>query len=219
MLRIGLASLLRNARLQKSVVSLIQRGGVVIYPTDTVYGIGCDATNAEAVQRLHKTKESPRTKPLSVIAPSKSWIIKNTKAKAADLRLLPGPYTLLLHKKRPAFLKHVAPGTTLGVRIPDHPISRLVKLIGVPLITTSANKSNQSLMTNMKTIPFEKGVQIVINGGSLKKKPSTIIDLTGKEPVVIERTNKKQQVKKRHATRARTARAHRVHRRVHRKRR
>jgi tRNA threonylcarbamoyl adenosine modification protein (Sua5/YciO/YrdC/YwlC family) len=99
---------------------------------------------------------------------------------------LPGPITLIMTKKG-QMLDAAAAGLTLGVRIPDHPIVKLVEKAGVPLITTSANKSGQSPATNAKEIPreLERMVDFVIDGGQVGGKPSKIVDLTGPSPVVI----------------------------------
>ncbi len=183
MLVIRLESVLQNPGLQKAVLEAIRNGKILVYPTDTVYGVGCDATNPDALRLLRKIKN--KKGPLSAIAPSAAWIQKNTKIKTGHkehLKKLPGRYTLLLLKKTATFLKDAAPGKSIGVRIPDHPLTKIIQKSGVPFITTSANVSGQPTMTQVSEFPepFKKGVSLVIDGGVLAGEPSTVIDLTGK---------------------------------------
>ncbi|MBD3259609.1 hypothetical protein GF371_03155, partial [Candidatus Woesearchaeota archaeon] len=115
-------------------------GAVFVYPTDTIYGLGCNAELKDAVHRLRQIKEK-MDQPFSVIAPSKEWILANCKAGPEDLKDLPGPVTLILDLKND---KCVAPnvnpkGGTIGVRMPFHWISGVVSILGVPIITTSVN--------------------------------------------------------------------------------
>ncbi len=118
---------------------------VVIYPTDTVYGIGCNADNVLLLERVFAAKGRDRKKPLSVIAPDKDWIIKHCVVSRETLdKYLPGKYTLLLKKKDPKFLALATSGSgIIGVRIPSHRISKLVEEARIPFITTSANRSGE----------------------------------------------------------------------------
>jgi len=163
------------------VIADINEGAVFIYPTDTIYGIGCDATNDVSVRRIRELKARDK-KPFSVIAPSIDWINENCtppdKAKALLLKL-PGPYTLILPLKNPrAVCAHANMGMkTIGVRIPDHWISELVAEINKPIITTSVNLSGQSPAFELSAL--EKfGVDFIIYEGEKRGKPSTVVDLT-----------------------------------------
>jgi tRNA threonylcarbamoyl adenosine modification protein (Sua5/YciO/YrdC/YwlC family) len=173
-------------------IEKIKQGAIFIYPTDTIYGIGCDATNKRAVARIRKIK-GRGDKPFSVIAPSKKWISDNCFIKeeyGRFLNKLPGRYTLIINlKKKGAIAKNVVSGETIGVRIPKHWFSDIVKKIGRPIITTSVNKSGERVMTCTEDVDKRilKSVDFVIYGGRKSGKPSTIIDLTGEKAKIIRR--------------------------------
>jgi len=180
--------ILENRGLRKGTVDAIKSGALLIYPTDTVYGIGCDAENNKSVREVRKAKATEH--PFSVIAPSESWISENLKAGSHEyLERLPGPYTLIFKKRKPGFLSAASPGDSLGVRIPRHPFTKLVASAGVPFVTTSANISGQPTIKSVKDIPEQMLDQIdyVIDGGSLKGKASTVVDLTGVTPKILRK--------------------------------
>ena len=172
----------------------IEQGAVFIYPTDTIYGIGCDATNKRAVARIRKTK-GRGNKPFSVVAPSKTWILKNCAVKKAYRRFLdklPGRYALIIHlKNRDAVAKNVVSviGNTIGVRIPKHWFSGVAKKINRPVVTTSVNKSGKPFMTCVEDADKNilKKVDFLIYEGGKAGKPSIIIDLTGEKAKIIKR--------------------------------
>jgi len=169
------------------VIAEILAGAVFIYPTDTIYGVGCDATNDLSVMRIRAMKARD-TKPFSVIAPSIDWINENCtpsdKAKALLLKL-PGPYTLIVPLKNlKAVCAHANMGMkTLGVRIPDHWISELVAEINRPIITTSINLSGQPPAFDLPALQ-KFGADFIIYEGDKKGKPSTILDLTQNGKIV-----------------------------------
>ncbi len=166
-------------------LKIIKKGHAFIYPTDTIYGIGCDATNPKAVQHVHKIKKREK-KPFSVIAPSKQWILKNCivpeKAKKW-LKKLPGKYTIILQlKNQKAVAKHVHLGDyTIGVRIPKHWFAKVVAEYGKPIVTTSVNFSRQPYMTSLKDLhkTIRKQVAFILYEGPKKTHPSTIVDING----------------------------------------
>jgi len=164
---------------------------VLIYPTDTVYGIGCNAENEMLIDRIFSIKGRDKKKPMSVIAPDKKWILENCIVSKDILdKYLPGPYTLLLKKKDAGFLKYATAGaSTIGVRIPAHRISKLVEEAGVPFITTSANISGEKSPKTLSEIPDEikKAVDIMVDGGALSGIPSAIVDCRNGAEVIIER--------------------------------
>lgn len=166
----------------------VHSGKVFIHPTDTIYGLGCDATNFEAVQKLREAKERA-TNPFSVIAPSKEWIKANCEVDEKLLKNLPGPVTLILKlKNKSAIAKNVNNSMdTIGVRIPDHWISRFIKELGKPVITTSVNLQGEEHMTSLDNInPKIKGkVDFAIYEGEKIGHPSKIINAV--ENKVIER--------------------------------
>lgn len=176
--------LLENERLQEEIKGRIQQGQVFVYPTDTIYGIGCDAGNPAAVKRIRDIKDTDH--PFSVIAPSIEWIRSKTVVNHPEyLERLPGPYTLIFRKQEPVFLKAAAPGDSLGVRIPDHPLTWLFQKSGMPIVTTSVNLSGSPFNVNPDEIKSKFDIDFLINAGPLEGTPSKVIDLTGKEPRVL----------------------------------
>jgi len=154
---------------------------IFIYPTDTIYGIGCNALNKEAVECIRKLKKS--NNPFSVIVPSKQWIYRYCYAKKNYVEKLPGPFTFIFKMRKSVFPKSVTMGKkTIGVRIPDHIFTKLVQKAGVPFITTSVNESGKDPIKEIKNIPrsIKKKVDFIIDAGVLDNKPSTVIDLTKK---------------------------------------
>tara|TARA_Y100000310_G_scaffold62055_2_gene57319 strand:- start:337 stop:885 length:549 start_codon:yes stop_codon:yes gene_type:complete len=163
----------------------VRNGDVFIYPTDTIYGIGCNALIEGSVEKIRKIKKRD-TNPFSVIAPSKDWIIENCSVENLDK--LPGKYTLILKIKRDCVVKGVNPELdTLGVRIPDHWISKFANRLGLPIITTSVNQAGEKYMTSLNDLDKEikNEVDFMVDTGVLNEGPSQIIDTTKK--TVIER--------------------------------
>ena len=152
---------------------------VIVYPTDTVYGIGCNALRKDLVEKIYVVKGRSEDKPVSVIAPSKKWILENFLV-SKDLvdKYLPGPFTLIVRKKDVGFLDYIAP-IFIGVRIPDHDFSKMVSKIGVPFVTTSANFSGERAASKVSDLKksFVESVVLVVDGGSTLGVGSTLIDL------------------------------------------
>ncbi|MCK4522325.1 MAG: threonylcarbamoyl-AMP synthase, partial [Nanoarchaeota archaeon] len=175
------------------ILDAIRKGAVFIYPTDTIYGIGADALNKEAVKRIRKAKER-YTRPFSVIAPSKEWIKENCEiSKEAEkwIKRLPGPYTLILKLKNKGAV-HPSVNSdmeTIGIRIPGHWCSEIATALNTPIITTSANITNKTFMTNLENIDnsLKNKMDFIIYEGVLKGKPSKIIELTKEKTEIIKR--------------------------------
>jgi tRNA threonylcarbamoyl adenosine modification protein (Sua5/YciO/YrdC/YwlC family) len=162
----------------EKLIKLIKQGKIFVYPTDTVYGLGCNALNKKAVEKIKIIKKRKEEKSLSIIAPSKAWIFKHLKAKKEIVnKYLPGRYTLILKKKNPKFLNHVSSQKTLGIRIPKNDFTGLIVKAKVPFITTSANISGNKPIANLNKIDKKllKKVDVIVDGGKLFGKPSTII--------------------------------------------
>src|SRR3989344_8136013 len=126
------------------IIEKIKSGALFIYPTDTIYGIGCNALKAKAVQAVRKLKNRPDS-PLSILVPSKEWIQQYciiTPKTEEWLQKLPGPYTLILPLQENNPLPKIVTGSiaTIGIRIPHHWFQRIVVEANIPIITTSANK-------------------------------------------------------------------------------
>lgn len=181
---IKLDALLANEGIQKEIVSRIQQGAVFVYPTDTIYGVGCDAGNPKAVQRIRDIKNTDH--PFSVIAPSNEWVAKNLVVNHPEyLRKLPGPFTLIFKKKNPSFLVGASSGDSLGIRIPDHMLTWLFQKTGMPIVTTSINQSGKPFNINPDEIKAKFDIDFLIDAGPLIGTPSSVIDLTGDEPRVL----------------------------------
>ena len=160
----------------------IKVGKLFIYPTDTIYGVGCDADNTAAVEKLRDMKKRP-TNPFSVIAPSKGWIREHciVSEKAEEwLAKLPGPYTLILPLKR---------GGTLGIRIPDHWIKDIVQELDCPIITTSVNLAGEQPITQVQDVPLamKRYIDFAIDDGLLSGRPSSIVYLDKENAMMKER--------------------------------
>ena len=175
---------------KNKIIESIVDGAVFIYPTDTIYGIGCNAQISKSVKKVRRLK-GRAANPFSVIAPSVDWIKENCLiAEEAEERIdkLPGPYTLILKLKNPKCVaKEINPGLqTLGVRIPSHWISKLVAEAGVPVVTTSVNRSNEDYMTSIEDLDsaVKKGVDFALYEGAKEGRPSRIVDLTEKAKVI-----------------------------------
>jgi tRNA threonylcarbamoyl adenosine modification protein (Sua5/YciO/YrdC/YwlC family) len=173
--------------LQQRYPEILQRikdGAIFIYPTDTIYGIGCDALNEKAVQKIRELKDRVEN-PFSVWAPSKKWIEDNCNIKKDDkhwLNKLPGPYTLILKlKNKEAICKSVNMNkNTLGVRIPDHWFNIVIKNLNIPIVTTSVNKAGNPFMTSLEELDheMEQRIDFIIYENEKKGKPSKIVNLT-----------------------------------------
>lgn len=166
----------------------IEKGKIVIYPTDTVYGIGCNALNKKLVDKIYKIKNRSRNNPLSVMVQNLSIIKKYceiSKAEEKEMKkYLPGPYTLLIRRKKGKSIP-VSKTPRLGIRIPDDPfILEVMKSLEIPIVTTSANISGEPAPKNVQEInpKVAKEVYLIFDGGETKTgKPSTIIDLPTKK--------------------------------------
>lgn len=178
------------------VVELLKKGGVIIYPTDTIYGIGCDLINRRAVERLCTiTKVKPQKLNLSFICNDLSHISEYVKRLDTPefktlKNLLPGPFTFIFESNSnvPKILN--VNKKTVGIRIPNHPIPlALVRLLNNPLITSSIK--DDDVIKEYTTEPeeiyedFKHQVDLVINGGPGGNIPSTIVDFTSGQPEVI----------------------------------
>ena len=183
---------------KQEFIDAILKGAVFIYPTDTIYGIGCNALDNAAVAKIRAIKRRADA-PFSVIAPSKEWITDNciVDVKAEEwIAKLPGPYTLVLKVKSRGkrgegsvsdSVTHRA--ATLGIRIPDHWFSEIVSELGVPIVTTSVNESGERHATSAEDIPesISKNVKFIIDEGVKKGSPSTVVNLESGAAKIKER--------------------------------
>jgi tRNA threonylcarbamoyl adenosine modification protein (Sua5/YciO/YrdC/YwlC family) len=182
---LDLPEILKSRRLRREIVVGVIEGKSFLYPTDTVYGIGCDATNHAAVKRIRVMKTTGH--PFSVIAPSKGWIMENLRVKHPSyLDKFPGPYTLIFPTRKKIVSSIVAKGS-LGVRIPDHPFTEVLQEAGLPFVTTSANMSGEIPVWSTQGVPsgIERNVDYAIHDDILNNPPSRVIDLRGSKPKTI----------------------------------
>ena len=178
---------------QEQFFAQILKGDVYIHPTDTIYGLGANATNKKAVQNIRELKKR-EDMPFSVIAPSKGWIKENCELNGKVeqwIEKLPGPYTLILRlKNKDVIADNVAPGLdTVGIRIPDHWFSMIANVLNIPLVTTSANVVGDNVMTSMDNLntDIKSGVDFIVYDGEKKGRPSTLVDLSKESEDIKER--------------------------------
>lgn len=171
--------------------AILRDGGIIIYPTDTVYGIGCDITQPKALENLCRLKNIPVTQAnFSIICHDLSHLadftvpINNSVFRVLK-KALPGPYTFILeaNSRVPKFFLHKK--KTIGIRVPDNAIvSEIVKELGHPIVSSSAHQSDEELedfFADPDSVyeKFKDKVQLVINGGYSQMQVSTVIDATG----------------------------------------
>ncbi|MBF4472096.1 MULTISPECIES: L-threonylcarbamoyladenylate synthase [Flavobacterium] len=177
------------------VVKVLQDGGLVIYPTDTVYGLGCDITNSRALEKIAKIKGVKLEKAnFSFICHDLSNLsdyVKQIDTSTFKIlkRALPGPYTFILPGNN-NLPKEFKKKTTVGIRIPDNSIAlEIVRQLGNPIVSTSIRDEDEVIeYTTDPELIFEKWqnlVDMVIDGGYGDNIGSTIIDLSGDEPIVV----------------------------------
>lgn len=182
---------LGNSAIHESI-KVLKSGGLVIFPSDTVYGALVDSTNKKAVAKLIAFKNRPLGKPISVFVSDLKMMeecVITGKNKALLNKLLPGPFTVILDSKHKTDVQLESERGTLGVRIPDNdPIIHLVEEFGKPITATSANLSGRpahySIETLLREFPQSKKdmIDLIVDGGKLpRNKPSTVIDLTAPE--------------------------------------
>lgn len=166
-------------------VQILRSGGVIAYPTDTVYGLGCDLMNKQALDRLYQLKGIGRDHPLAFICPDLSDIAKyavvENQVYRVLKRFLPGPYCFILQATREVPKIVQTKQKTVGIRVPNHPITlALVRELGQPLISTTACRPGQDPLVDPWEIDQEfSGLDMVIDGGDAGGSvPTTVVDLS-----------------------------------------
>ena len=184
------------SRLQREIekgVQILQKGGVIAFPTDTVYGLGSDALNPRAVERVYEMKNRPRGQglPLLVADVEQLATLAGPIPEVASFlarRFWPGGLTLVLSKKD-SLTAHLASGPTIAVRVPNHPVClALIKGLGKPLTGTSANVSGQPAALTADEVEHQlRGrIDLIVNGGKCPGgKESTIVDVTCEPPTIL----------------------------------
>ncbi|MFW5967449.1 MAG: L-threonylcarbamoyladenylate synthase [Persicimonas sp.] len=175
---------------------VLDDGGLVAYPTDTVYGIGCDIYNKGAVERLHRLvadiKDAPKHTPLSFICRDLSNIAEyayvSDHAYRTLKRLLPGPYTFILEATKLVPTVMLNKRKTVGIRVPDHPVPiAIVDRLSNPIATTSAAHPDGELIPDPWTLDelYGHAVDVIVDGGYVFPEPSTVLDFTKEIPELV----------------------------------
>jgi len=181
----------------EKVVEILKNDGIIIYPTDTVYSMGCDITRPKAIEKLCRLKNiKPEKANFSFVCSDLSHLSNYAKPISNSVfrimkKALPGPYTFILEANNnvPKLLKQNK--KTVGIRVPDNTIcNHIVSLLGNPIITTSLHNTDDAIMeyfTDPEIIhnQYEKQVDLVIDGGFGNLYASTVIDCSAEEPVVL----------------------------------
>jgi tRNA threonylcarbamoyl adenosine modification protein (Sua5/YciO/YrdC/YwlC family) len=183
-----------QSRLIAKVVDILEKGGVIAYPTDTTYGIGCSIMNKRGIERIYSIKQREKNKPFSFICSDLSDIARYAKVSnfqyKAMKRLLPGAYTFVLNATNivPGLL--VTKQKTVGIRIPDNRIClAIVQTLGHPIITTSANLSGEEPIGDPSIVDRQMGKQLdlVVDGGILSAAVSSVVSLIDDIPLVLRK--------------------------------
>ena len=173
-------------RLINRVTEVLENGGLIAYPTDTFYGIGCDLYNKKGIQLIYRLKKRPLIKPFSFVCDSlkeiSRYTIVSNYAYKTMKRMLPGPYTFILEGTRLVPKIMLTKRKTVGIRVPDNKICLgIVQTFGRPIISTSAGYDDpQSIKEE-----YNSYLDIVINGGALYPSPSSVVSLINDVPEVI----------------------------------
>jgi tRNA threonylcarbamoyl adenosine modification protein (Sua5/YciO/YrdC/YwlC family) len=180
----------------KQAVEIIQSGGLIVYPTDTIYGLGCDLHNKKALEKLYRIKQMDEKTPLSFISPDLSEVARYAEVSDRSYRLmnrhLPGPFTFILPATKEVNKHMLYKRKQIGIRVPDDNICRLLsQTLGNPVINTSVPLWGEKILNSGEAIHehFTKQIDLVLDIGVLVSEPSTIVDLTA-EPFEITRQGK-----------------------------
>jgi tRNA threonylcarbamoyl adenosine modification protein (Sua5/YciO/YrdC/YwlC family) len=167
-------------------VEVLSRGGLVAYPTDTYYGLGCDLLSKKAIERLYQLKGRDKKKPLSFLCPDLSDVAKYAHVSNFAYRtmkgLTPGPFTFILEATRIVPDMMMTRQKQVGIRVPDAPLARaLAAGLGHPLVTTSASDEEDALLIDARSIKerLGHGLELILDGGVTLMEPSTVVSLIG----------------------------------------
>lgn len=170
----------------------LRKGGVIIYPTDTLYGLGADAFSDEALAKVYAIKGRDTQKPIHAVFADltmvEEYAVLNDAARKLAAEFLPGPLTMVLRKKQ-GVMGGIGNGETIGVRIPDNEFClELAKSFGKPFTATSANKAGTDPESNIQKVIEQLGrsVDLVVDGGVLPMSaPSTVVNLISSVPIIL----------------------------------
>ena len=173
-------------RLINQVVDVLNNGGIIIYPTDTVYGLGCSIFNKKAMKRLYQIKKVNQKKPLTFVCSNQTEIQEYSYGIPTHVfkflkRKLPGPYTFVFKASKIVPKMMLTPRKTVGLRWPDHAIAnKIVSTLGHPILSSSLRISEVELYDNPQDIYeiYKKKVDLIVDGGTIFAENSTIIDFS-----------------------------------------
>jgi tRNA threonylcarbamoyl adenosine modification protein (Sua5/YciO/YrdC/YwlC family) len=181
-------------RLIRKAVDALRHGGIIAYPTDTFYGIGCDIFNKNAIERVYQMKHRPKNKPFSFICSDLKNISQYAQvtnyAYKTMRRLLPGPYTFILEGSRLVPKIMLTKRRTAGIRVPNHAVClAIVRELGHPIISTSATGPDDTMLESPVEIEEHMGhaLDIIIDAGPITSKPSSVVSLIGDVPEIIRK--------------------------------
>jgi tRNA threonylcarbamoyl adenosine modification protein (Sua5/YciO/YrdC/YwlC family) len=183
-----------QARFIRQAVERLRAGGVIVYPTDSCYALGCHIGDKEALERIRAIRETDRDHHFTLVCCDLSEVAKYAHVDNEQYRLLrantPGPYTFLLKatKETPRRLKHERRGT-IGLRVPDHPVTAmLLAELNEPIMSSTLHLPGDELpMTDAREIAdrLERQVDLVLDGGNCGLIPTTVVDLSGDHAVLV----------------------------------
>lgn len=178
-------------RVMAHAVTTLEQGGVIAYPTDTNYGVGCGILDKQAIERVYKLKKIDSNYLLSLLLPDLSDIARYAIVDSDSYRILkrhlPGAYTFILRATPEVPRIFLSKRMTVGIRIPDHPVTLgLARIYKKPLVTTSTKIENR-ILNSAAEISEEMGhgLDMILDAGSLEGRDSSVVDLSGPYPVVI----------------------------------
>lgn len=183
-------------RLIAQAVEILRHGGVICYPTDTMYGIGCDIFNQKAIKRVYQIKRRPKDKPFSFMCASLTNISQYGHVGNTAYRLmrknLPGPYTFVLSGTKLVPKIMLTRQKTVGIRVPDHPVClAILEALDNPVLNTSATvgEDDEGLVRTCDDVErlFGKQVDLIIDSGAIVPEPSTVISLLTEQPEILRR--------------------------------
>lgn len=179
-------------RLINRIVEVLRSGGVIAYPTDTVYGIGCDIFNKKAIEKIYQIKRRSKYKPFSFICADLKNISEYARVSNFAYRimkkLLPGPYTFILEGSSLVPKLMLTRRRTVGIRVPDHPVClAIVRALGHPIVSTSATIGDAEIMNDPQEIAENLGpaLAMVVDAGSLHSASSSVVSLIDDNPKIV----------------------------------
>jgi tRNA threonylcarbamoyl adenosine modification protein (Sua5/YciO/YrdC/YwlC family) len=179
-------------RFIQMAADILRKGGVIAYPTDTIYGIGCDVFNKKAIERVYLIKQKDRKQPLSFICPDLKDVAKfahvSNPAYKVMRKLFPGPYTFILRGTNLVPKLMLTKRRTVGIRVPNNNICQmLLHEFGNPIVSTSVTMGSDEIINDPYEIEDQMGkvLDLIIDGGVLGYDASSVVDLTTEPPTVL----------------------------------